>query len=176
MTNRISISMLLPVLLAAAFPQAALCDPDGLHAVFAKTNGDVIEVDSRSGTLRTPRLHDTVLRDCSDEFQACFTDGHGFAFAYFRKCNDAETANYERLRFSPKIVSALHNDLWIVFDASPNYMFHYVIPKGVVGIYVGATPSYDFRSVLRQRNFRLSSLDATEYRITDSDAFASCSE
>jgi len=64
----------------------------------------------------------------------------------------------------------------MVFDASPNYLFHYAYSKGIVGIYVGPTPSFDFRSDFHDRNFQLASLDATEYRITGSDTVAACSE
>jgi hypothetical protein len=55
----------------------------------------------------------------------------------------------------------MHNsDLWMVFDAGPKYLFHYAYSKGIVGIYVGLTASFDFRSVLHDRNFQLASLDA----------------
>jgi hypothetical protein len=64
----------------------------------------------------------------------------------------------------------------MVFDAAPNYLFHYAYSKGIVGIYLGPTASYDFRSVLRDRNFNVFSLDATEYRITSSDTVAVCGE
>jgi len=64
----------------------------------------------------------------------------------------------------------------MVFDAAPKYMFHYAYSKGIVGIYVGPTPSFDFRSVLHDRNFRLASLDAMEYRITGSETVAACSD
>ena len=164
------------MLISVATMRTALCDSPGPHATFRASNGDVIELDTRTGDLRTPRSRRAGLHDCSDEFQTCLTDHHGFAFAYFRKCNDAGIGSYKRLRFPPKIVSALHEDLWMVFDASPKYMFHYVIPKGIVGIYVGPTPSFDFRSIFHDRAFRLDSLDATEYRIVDSESIAACGE
>lgn len=176
MKHRTSMLLLLVTLIVTPTAWTAVYNSAGLHAVFKAQNGDVIELNTRTGTLRTPRSDDTVLHDCSDKFQTCLTDHHGFAFAYFRKCNDAEMENYKRLRFPPKVVSVLHNNLWIVFDAAPNYMFHYVIPKGIVGIYVGPTPSYDFRSIFHDRNFRLDKLDAKEYRITGSGAVAACSE
>jgi hypothetical protein len=107
----------------------------------------------------------------------CLTDHHGFAFAYFRKCNDPGLRDYTQLRFPPKVVSVLHNNhVWLVFDAAPNYLFHYADSEGIVGIYIGSTPSYDFRSVLRERNFNVFSLDKTEYRIRGSDTVAACSE
>lgn len=84
--------------------------------------------------------------------------------------------DYKKLKFHPKIVSALHNNLWMVFDAAPNYMFHYVIPKGIVGIYVGPTPSFDFRSLFREKNLKLNKLDGMEYRVTGSGSVAACSE
>ena len=168
--------ILFMTLLSAATTRTAWCDPVGLHATFAASNGDVIELDTRTGTLRTPRSHGAVLHDCSDNFQTCLTDHHGFAFAYFRKCNDAVIGGYKRLRYSPKIVSVLHGNLWLVFDAAPKYMFHYADSKGIVGIYVGPTSSFDFRSVLHDRAFRLASLDALEFRITTSGAVAACGE
>ena len=64
----------------------------------------------------------------------------------------------------------------MVFDAAPNYLFHYAYTKGIVGIHIGPTTSYDFRSVLRERNFQVSSLDNTEYRISGSETVAACSQ
>src|SRR5690348_336474 len=68
---------------------ADIPDQKRIHATFAASNGDVIELDTRTGTLDTPRSRSTGLQDCSDKFQVCLTDHHGFAFAYFRKCTDA---------------------------------------------------------------------------------------
>jgi hypothetical protein len=69
----------------------------------------------------------------------------------------------------------LHNtDVWLVFDASPNYLFHYAYSKGIVGIYVGPTVTFDFRSVLHDRNFQLDSLDALEYRLKGPNTVAAC--
>lgn len=141
------------------------------HVVFKAKNGAVVVLDRSSHVLRTPHSKVARLFDCSDEFQTCLTDHRGFAFAYFRNCNDVDD---KRLKFRPKIVSALHNDLWMVFDAAPNYMFHYVIPTGVVGIYVGPTSSFDFRGLLRDRNLRLDRFDAIEYRLTGSHTIAAC--
>lgn len=168
--------VLLMTLLYAATAPPALCGSAGIHAIFTASDGKVIEVDTRTGTFRTPRSRGALLHDCSDNFQTCLTDHHGFAFAYFRKCNDAVSEGYKRLRFHPRIVSVLHGNLWLVFDAAPKYMFHYDDSKGIVGIYIGPTPSFDFRSVLHDRNFRVASLDAMEYRISGSDAVAACSE
>jgi hypothetical protein len=169
--------VLLVALSSAATAQPASSDTAGFQAKFAASNGDVIELNTQTGAIRTPRLRGTVLHDCSDKTQVCLTDRHGFAFAYFRKCNDAGLGNYKRLRFHPKIVSALHNsDVWMVFDAAPKYLFHYAYSKGIVGIYVAPTSSFDFRSVLHDRNFQMASLDAMEYRITGSDTVAACGE
>ena len=107
----------------------------------------------------------------------CLTDNNGFAFAYFRKCNDAGSEKYKTLRFPPKVVSALdNNDVWMVFDAAPKYLFHYAYSKGIVGIYLGPTAAFDFRSVLHDKNFKLANLDASEYRKTTSGAVAGCRE
>jgi hypothetical protein len=169
--------ILLVALSSAATVRSAPSDHLGLHATFTASNGSVIEFNTQTGVLRSPRSRGTKLYDCSDELQVCLTDRHGFAFSYFRKCNDAELGEYKRLRYPPKIVSALHNsDVWMVFDAAPKYLFHYAYSKGIVGIYVGPTRAFDFRSVLHDRNFRLASLDAMEYHITGSDIVAACSE
>ena len=177
MTRGAQMLILLVTLISAATAQSVSSDHGAFQATFAASNGHVIELNTRTGTLVTPRVRDTVLQDCSDKVQVCLTDHRGFAFAYFRKCNDAGSGDYKRLSFRPKIVSVLHNsDIWMVFDAGPHYLFHYAYSKGIVGIYLGPTASFDFRSVLHDRNFQLSSLDATEYRITSSDTVAACGE
>lgn len=177
MTHSRAMFTLLTVLLVVAVGPTASCGSTGAHAVFKASDGKVIVLDTRTGTLRTPQSQGTVLQNCSDKFQTCLTDHHGFAFAYFRNCNDVD---YKRLKFPPKIVSVLDNatwDTWMVFDASPNYMFHYAGAKGIVGIYVGPTPSFDFRSLFHDRNLRLDKFDAMEYRIIPgSDAIAACTE
>ena len=175
MTRNTQMLILLVTMLSAAAAQSVSEHP-GIKGKFSASNGDVIELDTKTGTLVTPRSRGTALQDCSDKFQVCLTDHHGFAFAYFRKCTDAGFGDYKRLRFRPKIVSVLHGNLWMVFDAAPNYMFHYIDSKGIVGIYIGPTASFDFRSVLHDRNFKVFSLDATEYRITSSDTVAACGE
>jgi hypothetical protein len=179
MTRSAQMLILLVTLLSAATAQLVSSDHAGIKATFATSNGLVIELNTRTGTLVTPRSRDTGLQDCSDEVQVCLTNDHGFAFAYFRKCSDGAFMDYTRLRFRPKgTVSVLHNsgDIWIVFDAAPHYLFHYAYSKGIVGIYLGPTASFDFRSVLHDRKFHLASLDAMEYRITSSGTVAACSE
>ena len=171
--TRISPMFVLAMLLAAATARAGSNDTDGARAVFTAKNGKVVAFEMRSGILRAPISRRTELHDCSDSFQTCLTNDRGFAFAYFRNCNDLD---YKRLKFHPTIVSALHNNLWMVFDVAPNYMFHFLIPKGVIGIYVGPTSSFDFRSVLRDRHLQLDRFDALEYRITSLDAIAACRE
>ena len=175
MTCVVQVLILLVTMLSGATAQSASEHP-GIKGKFSAPNGEVIELDTKTGTLVTPRSRSTALQDCSDKFQACLTDHHGFAFAYFRKCNDAGLGDYKRLRFRPKIVSVLHGNIWMVFDAAPNYLFHYTDSKGIIGIYRGPTASFDFRSVLHDRNFKLSSLDAVEYRIVGSETVAACGE
>lgn len=175
MTCVLQMLILLVTLLSAATAQSVSEQPE-IKGKFSASNGNVIELDTKTGTLVTPRSRGTALQDCSDKFQVCLTDHHGFAFAYFRKCTDAGFGDYKRIRFRPKIVSVLHGNLWMVFDAAPNYMFHYIDSKGIVGIYIGPTASFDFRSVLHERNFKVFSLNATEYRITSSDTVAACGE
>ena len=175
MTRSSQMLILLLMLLSAATAQQASSDDAGYHATFKASNGDVIELDTRAGTLDTPRSRGTGLQVCSDKVQVCLTDNHGFAFAYFRECNDAGFGDYKRLRFRPRIRSVLHNtDVWVVFDAAPKFLFHYAYSKGIVGIYLGPTASFDFRSVFHDRSLQLSSL--AEFRITGSDTVAACSE
>jgi hypothetical protein len=177
MTRGIQMLILLVALPLAATVQSVPSDQRGIKATFAASNGQVIELNTQAGTLVTPRGRETGLQDCGDRVQVCLTDHHGFAFAYFRKCNDAGFGDYKRLRFPPKVISVFHNsDVSLVFDAAPHYLFHYARSKGIVGIYLGPTASFDFRSVLRDRNFQLASLDAMEYRITSSDTVAACGE
>jgi len=176
-TRSIQVLILLMTLSSSATAQSVPSDQAKIQARFAGPNGRVIELNTRTGTLVTSRSRGTGLQDCSDKVQMCLTDQHGFAFAYFRRCDDAGSGDYKRLRFRPKVVSVLHNsDIWMVFDAAPHYLFHYAYSKGIVGIYLGPTASFDFRSVLRDRNFRLASLDALEYRITNSDTVDACGE
>jgi len=169
--------ILLVSLLSAAPAQSGSSGNVGLKATFKASNGKVINLDLRTGILVTPRSRSSLLKDCSDKHQVCLTDNYGFAFAHFRKCNDASANDYKMLRFPPKVISALdNNDVWIVFDAAPKYLFHYAYSKGIVGIYLGPTDSFDFRSVLHDKNFQLANLDASEYRKTTSGAIAGCSE
>jgi hypothetical protein len=154
-----------------AIAQTALAST-GDEVAFRAKNGAVIVWTKRTSTLRIPYLPVAKLVNCSDEFQTCLTDRrHGFVFAYFRNCNDVD---HRRLKFQPKFVSILHNHLWMVFDAAPNYMFHYEIPHGVVGIYVGPTSSFDFRLLFRDRDFRLDQLDVMEYRVIGSGTMGAC--
>ena len=157
--------------------QPSSSDHAEFHGKFEMPNGDVIELDTRTGTLNTPRSRGTGLLNCGDNFQVCLTDHHGFAFAYFRKCDDAASHGYGHLRFSPKVVTVVHNsDMWMVFDASPKFLFHYAYSKGIVGIFMGPTPTFNFRSVLHNRNFQVNSLDAMEYRNAGPEIVAACSE
>ena len=173
--NRVLI--LLVTLLSAAPAQSASPDDAGRKATFKASNGSVINLDLRTGILLTPRSRSTRLEDCSNKDQVCLTDNNGFVFEYFRKCNDAGSGDYKTLRFPPKVVSAVGNgDVWIVFDAAPKYLFHYAYSKGIIGVYLGPTDSFDFRSVLRDKNFQLANLDASEYRKTTSGAVAGCRE
>lgn len=181
MTRSVRTLILLVMLFSAVIAQPVSSESPG-HAkrksTFVASNGNLIELDIRAGILVTPRSRSAHLENCSDRSQVCLTDHHGFAFAYFRKCNDAMAGDYKRLRFRPNVVSVLHNsDVWMVFDAGPKYLFHYAYDRGIVGIYLGPTSSYDFRKVLHDPNFRLSDLDPMEYRITaSSSAIAACSE
>ena len=177
MTRNTQRLFVLLMLVSAAFPQSAVSRELGKAVTFTASNGAVIKLDLRTGTFETPRSRGTALQDCSDTEQVCLTDHRGFAFAYFRKCNDAGLGEWARLRFPPKVVWVLHNsDVWLVFDAAPRYLFHYGYSKGIVGIYEGETPSFDFRTVLHDRTFQLGSLESKEYRVTSSETIAACAD
>ena len=169
--------VLLLTLLSSAAAQRLPSSQVAYHATFRTIAGDAIELDTRTRILKSPRsASSTEIQDCSDKFQVCLTDNHGFAFAYFRWCRDIAYGDFGRLSFRPIFVSTLHNNVWMVFDASPNYLFQYSDTRGIVGIYIGPTESYDFRDLLHDPNFRLSSLDSMEYRITGSATVAACSK
>jgi hypothetical protein len=178
MTRTKQVFILLIMLISVATAQSGSSDAAALKATFAASNGRLIKLNFETGTLVTPLSHSKRLEDCGDKFQVCITDHHGLAFAYFRKCNDATIGDYKRLRFPPKVVSALgNNDVWMVFDAGPKYLFHYAYGKGIVGVYLGPTASYDFRSVLHDQSFSVGDLDQKEYKITaSSGAIAPCRE
>jgi|SRR6185437_7164104 hypothetical protein len=175
--NRFGEMLILLVALLSVAPAQSASSDAGLKATFKASNAEVINLDLRAGILVTPRSRSTRLKDCSDEDQVCLTDNNGFAFAYFRKCNDAGAGEYKTLRFVPKVVAVLDNsDMWMVFDAAPKYLFHYAYSKGIVGIYLGPTDTFDFRSVLHDKNSQLANMDASEYRKTTSGAVAGCSK
>jgi hypothetical protein len=176
MTGGVQMLILVVTLFSAVTTQLSSQEEHGIRGKFSAPNGGVIQLNTKTGTLATPWTQGSGLKDCSDKVQVCLTDNHGFAFAYFRKCNGPASHDYKGLKFHPKIVSVLHNDMWLVFDAAPNYMFHYDNSKGLVGIYLGQTPSFDFRSLLHDRNFKVSTLDAMEYRVSGSDRIAACVE
>lgn len=134
----------------------------------------LIKVDIRNGTITGNGINISGIRDCSDKYQNCLTNGRGFSFSYFKKCGSGNVGDFTRLRFNPKIVSAVGNDIWMVFDNSKNYMFHYVVPRGVVGIYIGASPKFDFRRLLTNRNLRLADLRVPEYNIESPRYFLGC--
>lgn len=167
MKRLVQVFILLVMLVSSARGQSGSSDPAPPKATFAAANGKSIKLDFGTGTLVTPPSRSRQLEDCGDEFQVCITDHHGFAFAYFRKCDNAELSSYKRLRFPPKVVSVLDNsDVWMTFDASHRYLFHYAYGRGIVGIYVGPTASYDFRSVLHDPRFSVGDLDKKEYKVT----------
>jgi hypothetical protein len=83
---------------------------------------------------------------------------------------------YSGLRFRPKVLSTLHGHIWMVFDAAPQFIFHYLEPLGIVGIYAAPTRKFDFRRVLGNKHFRISDFESSEYRIAEHDSLASCKE
>jgi hypothetical protein len=173
MTRSRFLILLVPLLLTCC-ASATVVRARGVHAKFENSAGQVIALDGDK--LQSPYSGITKLYSCGDSFQECLTNRRDFSFSFFHKCSQAVSENYKRLRFRPRIASALHNNLWIVFDDSPNYMFHYIIPNGLVGIFLGASPSYDFRTVFHDRSFRVGDLDSLEYRIVGTDRVAACAQ
>ncbi|MEY2153049.1 MULTISPECIES: hypothetical protein [unclassified Rhodanobacter] len=162
--------------LTPAVAQQKKCEHSNIHAIFTASNGSDIELNARTGTIRLSHSQAVALYDCGNNTETCFTDYHGFAFSFSRECDKIGISrDPKNTKLTPEIVSVLHGNLWVVFDASPNFLFHYVVPKGVVGIYVGSTPSFDFRSLFHDHNVQIGTLNAVEYQITsDSDAVAAC--
>jgi len=162
-------------MLAVLAVDSALADGGGqMHAVYTSASGHDIVLDSRKGALRLPRSKGDDLIDCSDSFQTCLTDNKGFAFSYFRKCDDDVANGHGNLRFSPHVISVLHQHVWMIFDEAPNYLFEYLIPKGLISIYVGPTASYDFRETVRDPNFRVGDLGSLRYRASGPAYIGSC--
>lgn len=178
MTRLIAMALVSLAVLCPASAWSHVRKPAGIHAAFVAPNGSAIELDMLAGTIRLPHSQHRKLFDCGDKSHTCLSDHDGFAFSFAHECQDVGTdGDTTKSKLIPKIVSVLHGNLWVVFDASPNYLFHYVIPKGIVGIYIGSTPSFDFRSLFHDRNLQIDKLDATEYHITaHSDPIAACSE
>lgn len=178
MRHRIAMSLLLVAMLCPAAAQQEDCDRADIRATFLAPDGEKIELDTSTNTIHLPHSSSDVLYDCSDKTNICLTDHHGFAFSISRECDDIGTSNDRKQpKLYPKIVSVLHGNLWLVFDASPNYLFHYVIPKGIVGIYIGRLPSFDFRSLFHDQNLKINKIDATEYRlVAQSGPVAACRE
>ena len=181
MTRIIRIAVLFIAFLTVATAKQSFSEPPSrarVKATFKSSDGRVIELDTQSGLLVSPRSRGTRLKDCSDKLQVCLTDNHGFAFAYFRRCSDAGSGDYKSLRFRPRIISVVHgSDLWMVFDASPGYLFHYAYDRGIVGIYIGPAASYDFRDALHSQSFRINDIATMEYRVDASaNAVLPCSE
>jgi hypothetical protein len=143
-------------------------EPVGKNAIFETSTGMTIKVDMKAGVFSSPRSNSGHIRDCSDDFQVCLTDGQEFSFAFFKNCNST-VADWGRLMFGPETVALLHGHEWIVFDAAPMYLFHYVRPRGIVGIYIWPRSHGDFRSyfsdprVRSDPDLRLDKL--SEYRI-----------
>ena len=167
------------VLLTVAALAVNLCianeNPGNARTKFTSSAGRIIEIDRPSNIISVPGRVARLVHDCSDDFQHCLTDGHGMSFSYFKKCVDSGSmSNYKRLRFRPRIVSVLHEHEWLIFDGAPRFMFHYVMGKGIVGIYFARKPGTDFRGLLKAKNFRVSSLDAEEYKIVSANTEAAC--
>ena len=170
--NPMTLAAFLIALLVTTSPTAFGKSAD-LHAIFKAPDGDVIEIDTRNGILRGPGSRNSKLYNCSNDFQICVTDHHGFAFSFIRKCNDNLYGNDNKLTFRPRVIWSLENDSWMVFDASPNYLFHDKFSQGIVEIYLGSSTSFDFRSIFHTKA-QLDSLRVTKYRLIGAEAFAAC--
>jgi len=66
MTRSTRMLILLVTLLSAATAQSVSSEHPGIKGKFSASNGDVIELDTKTGTLVTPRSRGTALQDCSD--------------------------------------------------------------------------------------------------------------
>jgi hypothetical protein len=165
------------VLQAESLPSQSHRTRRGPQATFAASNVDVTERDTpRTGTLAAPRSRNTGLQACSDKVQLCLTDHHGFAFACFRKCNDAGAGDISPSGFVQKSYRCCTTATYGLFSTLAQDICSIVpSPRASSGSIIGPTVSFDFRSVFHDRNFQLARLDAMEYRITGSDTVAACS-
>lgn len=172
MTENILLKIIFLAFISVGCPHIANCAPIEHQAKFISPTGEIIEWDISAETIRTPRSIETKkLHNCSDEIQLCIHDDNGFVFSYFRNC-DLEYRGTHRLKYTRKTVGILHTNVWFTFDEGPNYLFHYVYGKGVVGVYAGPTKYFDFRKAIGDQDFLLSNL--TEYVVSGSDGFGAC--
>ena len=116
----------------------------------------------------------TALTNCSNDYQTCAYDNRGFAFSFPKQCDMALFSEASPLRYKPLVLSVVHDDSWVVFDSSPQYLFHYVDRKGVVGILLGREKHVDFRTLLRSNNIDLGSATYVELKAMSSKNMAAC--
>lgn len=141
---------------AGFMASTACCPSASINEVFRNRAGDTIVLSLQPDAVAPDkRQHVIAIEDCSNDYPWGFKDKAGFAFSHVKHCNDiVGDEGKTRLSYRPLCLAALHEHTWIVFDSSPNYLFHYAGADGLVGIYVGPTPSYDFRSLFRRKDFR----------------------
>jgi hypothetical protein len=155
--------------------RAAANDNHNIHGRFVAKDGRAISFDAHDRSFTAPYGTSTSLANCSNAFQTCLKDGRGFAFAFFNHCDGWGTLPYKGLSFVPSVIFALENDVWVVFDESPRFMFHYSFANGLVGIYLRNEPGFDFRRLLQDKKASLAELDSDEFVLAGKEHVAVCS-
>ena len=170
------LSPLVMILVIFYAAQVTADSDNDMRARFIAKDGRVIAFDAHNKSFISPYGKRTSLGNCSNTFETCVSDGNGFAFAFFKHCDMWSSSSYKKLSFKPKIISSLHDDLWLVFDKSPSFMFHYSLVNGLVGIYSRKSPGFDFRIILRDKNFPMAELDVDEFALEGTEHIAKCSD
>jgi hypothetical protein len=144
---------------------------------FVSADGRVLELSLAGKTISVPGRDTKSLKDCGDEFQVCLTDTYGFSFSFFKSCSDAERKDgYNRLRFHPRVVSMLHEHLWLVFEDAPRFMFDYSLTRGLVGIYYDQKHHLNFLSLSRSNRIELQKLTEHKFVLRDVRDVAACAQ
>ena len=152
--------------------QFSACAARSTSWQFDGPGGQTIELDVEEGVFLDQFGNVRPLRDCGDALQFCLTDDRDFAFSFAKTCGLPQSE--QKLKFSPNVIWALHNDSWVVFDESPGFMFHHVVGEGIVGIYAGAPEHPDFRDLLRSETSGPAAEGLREFTIQGSQSLAAC--
>jgi hypothetical protein len=120
-----------------------------------------------------PDGHVETLADCGNKREICLSAGRSFWFAFPRHCGQVLVEGTSE-EAAGKVIVALHNDAWVVFDQSPHVLFRYSAPAGVREIYIPRTENFDFRTLLQRDVVDLESGEFDKYAIAEGRSLAAC--